>query len=211
MRCGSTDRKRPDISGDKCEKRKCAGQKENEHTEYADHAVRVCRITEYLLKNTSLGAHMNEDTIQKISIAAGMHDAGKAEIPDAVLNKPGRLSREEYELVKMHTLRGAEMIQSHSGAMDPETFLYAYDIARHHHERWDGSGYPDGLKENEISEWAQLVSLADAYDALTSRRVYRKAFDPETAVRMIQDGACGSFNPKLLGIFCSAVPLKWNL
>ena len=105
MMCGSTDRRHSDISGDKCGKRSCAGQAEK-YTEYTGYAARVCRITEYLLKNTSFGAHMQENTIRKISIAAGMHDIGKLEIPDAVLNKPGRLSREEYELVKMHTLKG---------------------------------------------------------------------------------------------------------
>ena len=85
--------------------------------------------------------------------------------------------------------------------MDAGTYRYSYDIARHHHERWDGRGYPDGLQGDEITIWSQVVALADVYDALTSPRVYKAAFDHETAVNMICNGECGTFNPKLIEMF----------
>ena len=132
-----------------------------------------------------------------------MHDIGKIAIPDAVLNKPGRLTAEEFEIMKTHSLKGCELLQSINEGQDEEYYRFCYDICRSHHERWDGSGYPDGLAGNNIPIWAQVVSLADVYDALTSERVYKAAYTHAQAVSMILNGECGVFNPRLLNSFLS--------
>lgn len=142
-----------------------------------------------------------EEQIHLIQDAAVMHDVGKIAIPDQILNKPGRLTTEEFEIMKTHTMKGCELLSSIPEIRDSKLYQYAYDICRHHHERWDGRGYPDGLKENEISIWAQIVSLADVYDALVSKRVYKDAYGQEKAVQMIINGECGIFNPMLLDCF----------
>ena len=130
-----------------------------------------------------------------------MHDVGKISIPDRILNKPGRLTEEEFEIMKQHTVKGCEILQNIPDIIDEGVYKYSYDICRHHHERWDGRGYPDGLSGDDISIWAQVVSVADVYDALTAERVYKKAFSHEKAVQMIHDGECGTFSPKLLKAF----------
>ena len=132
-----------------------------------------------------------------------MHDVGKIAIPDAILNKPGRLTPEEYEIMKTHTIQGAHLLERIPQLHDSKSYQYAYDIARHHHERWDGKGYPDGLKGDEITIWAQVVSLADVYDALTCKRVYKNAFPREKVLQMIRDYTYIYFNPKLLDCFFS--------
>ena len=124
-----------------------------------------------MLLYTELGQGLSEETVEQIALASIMHDVGKVAIPDAILNKPGKLTPEEYEIMKTHTLRGAELLERIPQLKDQEAYQYAYDIARHHHERWDGNGYPDGLKGDENTIWAQIVSIAEAYDALVSRRV----------------------------------------
>lgn len=103
--------------------------------------------------------------------------------------------------MKQHTVKGCEIFQKIPDMMDEDIYNYSYDICRHHHERWDGRGYPDGLKGDDISIWAQVVSVVDVYDALTSERVYKKAFSHEVAVQMIFNGECGAFNPKVLKAF----------
>ena len=128
-----------------------------------------------------------------------MHDVGKIAISDAILNKPGKLTQEEYEIMKTHTIKGSEILDLIPQFKDNRMYQYAYDICRHHHERWDGKGYPDGLKEEEISIWAQVVSIADVYDALTTERVYKSAIPVEEALETIRTGKCGQFNPELLG------------
>ncbi|MCL1805570.1 MAG: response regulator [Clostridiales bacterium] len=136
-----------------------------------------------------------------IESASAMHDIGKIAIPDAILLKPGSLTSEEFEIMKTHTIRGCEMLSTLNYTQDQEYYKYCYEICRHHHERWDGRGYPDGLKGDEISIWAQATSLADVYDALTSKRVYKPAFTHDQAVNMILKGECGAFNPILLDCF----------
>lgn len=172
--------------------------------ESGEHVHRIHDITEYLLRNTELGEGLNENEIRQIAMASIMHDVGKIAIPDAILNKPGRLTVEEFEIMKTHTTQGASLLKKIPHIMEHEMFQYAYDIAKHHHERWDGKGYPDGLKGNEISMWAQIVSLADVYDALVSKRIYKGAIEVDEALRMIRDGECGVFNPKLLECFMKA-------
>jgi putative two-component system response regulator len=127
-----------------------------------------------------------------------MHDIGKIAIPDSILLKPGRLTTEEFEIMKEHTIRGCKIINSASVIQDEEYYMYCYDICRHHHERYDGNGYPDGLKGEEISIVAQVVSVVDVYDALISRRCYKEAYDEEKVFEMILNGECGVFNPKLI-------------
>ena len=169
-----------------------------------EHVQRIRDITEFLLRNTELGKGMSEEEIQNISIAAIMHDVGKIAISDQILNKPGRLTAEEYEIMKTHTTQGALLLEKIPQLRENGFYQYAYDIALHHHERWDGRGYPDGLKGEEISPWAQIVSLADVYDALSCKRVYKNAFPRETVLTMIREGQCGIFNPKLLECFFQA-------
>ena len=171
--------------------------------ESGQHVRRIHDITESLLSDTDLGAGLSKEEIQQIAQAAIMHDVGKIAIPDAILNKPGRLTPEEFEIMKTHTTQGGFLLEKIPQLRENGVYRYAYDIARHHHERWDGRGYPDGLKGNEISLWAQVVSLADVYDALSCKRVYKDAFPREKVLQMIRDGECGVFNPELLDRFFS--------
>ena len=133
-----------------------------------------------------------------IALASALHDIGKIGIDEKILNKPGKLTAEEFEIMKTHTLIGASMLESLEIYQDEVLVKIAIQICRWHHERYDGRGYPDGLKGDEIPIAAQVVSLADVYDALVSERVYKKAFSHEKAIEMIQNGECGVFNPLLL-------------
>lgn len=148
---------------------------------------------------------LTEQDVNTMADAAVLHDVGKITISDTILLKPGKLTQEEFEIMKTHTIKGAEIVSSIS-SMDEDYFRHCYDIARHHHEKWDGRGYPDGLSGEEIPLSAQAVSIADCYDALCSPRVYKAAFSKDKAFRMILDGECGSFNPKLLECFKEVRP-----
>ncbi|OUO19003.1 two-component system response regulator [Collinsella sp. An307] len=174
--------------------------------ESGDHVRRIHDITHLMLSRTPFGAGLSEEDIDDISLAAIMHDVGKIAIPDAILCKPGRLTAEEFEIMKTHTVQGADLLERIPQMHSLGAYRYAVDIARHHHERWDGRGYPDGLAGDEISIWAQVVSLADVYDALTNKRVYKAAFTREESLRMIADGECGTFNPELLSCFFEIEP-----
>jgi putative two-component system response regulator len=169
--------------------------------ESGEHIKRIRSITRILLESCKDMHPLTDEEITVIARASAMHDIGKIAIPDAILLKPGPLTRDEFEIMKTHTTRGCDILESLHYTQDPEYYNYCYDICRHHHERWDGSGYPDGLKGDDISIWSQAVSLADVYDALTSRRVYKSAFSQERAVQMIFNGECGVFNPALLDSF----------
>lgn len=171
--------------------------------ESGEHVRRIRDITRIILQNTEIGNNMTDEKIEQIALASIMHDLGKIAVSDQILNKPGKLTPEEYEVIKTHTIKGAEMINMLPQRHNNEVFQYAYDIARYHHERWDGKGYPDGLKKDEIPLWAQIVSIADVYDALVSKRIYKKAFSYEDALNMIREGQCGAFNPKLIQAFQS--------
>ena len=133
-----------------------------------------------------------------ITTAASLHDIGKIGIDDKILNKAGKLTPEETEIVKEHTVIGASMLESLELYQNELLVKIATEICRWHHERYDGKGYPDGLIGDEIPISAQIVSLADVYDALVSERVYKKAFTHEKAMEMILNGECGAFNPLLL-------------
>lgn len=144
---------------------------------------------------------LTSEKIVQIGWASSLHDIGKIAIPDSILLKPAKLTSDEFELIKSHTTKGAEIIQHRVHLNDRAIFEYGYDIARHHHEKYDGKGYPDGLKGDEISIAAQIVSLVDVYDALTSKRVYKVAYESDKAYQMILNGHSGAFSPKLLKAF----------
>ena len=165
------------------------------------HVHHIKQLTSILLQNLIEKTdkyHLTENDILLISTASSLHDIGKISIDDKILNKPGRLTAEEFEVIKTHSVIGAEMLQDLHNTHNYPLFDKAYEICRWHHERYDGKGYPDGLKGEEIPISAQVTSLADVYDALTSNRCYKKAFSHEKAMEMILDGQCGAFNPVLL-------------
>lgn len=165
------------------------------------HVVHINLITqlllEQLMKKTGKYQLSWEDRFL-IATASAIHDIGKIGIAECILNKPGKLTKEEFEIMKTHTLIGAQMLDNLNMYQNEKLVKFAYEICRWHHERYDGKGYPDGLVGEEIPISAQVVSLADVYDALVSERVYKKAFSHEKALEMIQNGECGTFNPLLL-------------
>ena len=175
--------------------------------ESGGHVRRIHDITRVMLAETDLGSGLDQPTVASIALASITHDVGKIAIPDAILGKPGKLTADEYEVMKTHTTIGAEMLEGIPQLHQSGSFPYAVDIARHHHERWDGRGYPDGLGGDELSVWAQVVGLADVYDALRSKRVYKGAFGRDKTIEMIEGGACGAFSPQLLRAFRQAEPL----
>ena len=165
------------------------------------HVHHIKQLTSILLQNLIEKTdkyHLTENDILLISTASSLHDIGKISIDDKILNKPGRLTAEEFEVIKTHSVIGAEMLHDLHNTHNYPLFDKAYEICRWHHERYDGKGYPDGLSGEEIPISAQVTSLADVYDALTSNRCYKKAFSHEKAMEMILDGQCGAFNPVLL-------------
>ena len=165
------------------------------------HVRHIRIITELLLRRLlefSSRYSITAEQQDMIPLASALHDIGKIGIDEKILNKPGKLTPEEFKVIQTHSMLGAKMLHDLDGFAEQPLLQTAYEIARWHHERWDGRGYPDGLKGDEIPISAQLVSLADVYDALTSERCYKKAFSHEKAVQMILNGECGAFNPLLL-------------
>ena len=144
---------------------------------------------------------LTKEKIDVIVSASALHDLGKIAIPDSILMKPGKFTPEEFNCMKAHTVRGCEIVSNIRGVWDEEYAKVGYDICRYHHERFDGRGYPDGLKGDEIPISAQIVSIADVYDALVNERVYKNAFKKEKAFHMIMNGECGTFSPKILECF----------
>lgn len=176
--------------------------------ESGEHVKRISSLTKILMQQVSKmyqEYRLPKEEIDKIVMSSILHDVGKVSTPDQILNKPGKLTKEEFEIMKQHTVKGCEILRKIPHIMEKGLYDYSYDICRHHHERWDGRGYPDGLKGDDISIWAQVVSVADVYDALTSERVYKKAFSHEKAVQMIKDGECGIFNPKVMAAFDACI------
>ena len=169
--------------------------------ESGPHVLHIQTLTRLLLerlvqKTGQYGLSWSEQYM--ISMASALHDIGKIGIDEKILNKPGKLTKEEFDIMKTHTLIGAAMLENLKMYQGEILLEVAYQICRWHHERYDGKGYPDGLVGEEIPISAQVVSLADAYDALISDRVYKKAYSHEQAVKMILNGECGAFNPVLL-------------
>ena len=171
------------------------------NSESREHILHIKTATEMMLRQLIKITdvyHLTEADIALITTASSLHDIGKIYIPEEILNKPGRLTDEEFKIMKTHSKLGADIIQDIHLPQEKPLVHTAWEICRWHHERWDGKGYPDGLKGEEIPISAQVVSIADVYDALTSERCYKKAFDHDTAIKMILDGQCGQFNPILL-------------
>ena len=172
--------------------------------ESGQHILRIRHFTRLLLEEVAKCCPeygLTEEIIDIICSASALHDVGKIAIPDGILMKPGKLTEEEREIMKSHTLTGCQILESLEGITDREYLRYAHNICHYHHERWDGGGYPEGLRGEAIPICAQVVSLADVYDALTSKRVYKDAFSLSKAVNMIFRGECGAFSPKLLDCF----------
>lgn len=169
--------------------------------ESGDHVKRVKTFTNILAKHvakTYPEYGLDDNMINIITSAAALHDVGKIVIPDGILLKPGKLSNEEFDVMKSHTTRGCDVIDMLGDIQQGEYRRVSYEICRHHHERYDGRGYPDHLKGEEIPIAAQIVSVADVYDALVHKRVYKAAFPLDVAYDMIINGKCGLFSPKLM-------------
>ncbi|MGN0538143.1 MAG: diguanylate cyclase domain-containing protein [Acutalibacteraceae bacterium] len=177
--------------------------------ESGKHIFRIRKFTEILLRAVAKlypEEQLTEEKIRLISSASAMHDVGKIAIPDSILLSPKRLTSDEFKLMKTHTTKGCEILESIDNIEHNEYYTYCYQICRYHHEKWDGMGYPDGLSGDEIPLCAQVVSVADCYDALTSKRPYKQAYSHEKAVDMIRSGACGSFSEKMMECFSTVLP-----
>ena len=165
------------------------------------HVLHVRAMTDFLLRQIRQITDkysITDDYITLVSNAAALHDIGKMAIDEAILNKPGPLTDMEFEIIKTHTLIGAKMLEGDSLNPNNPLVKTVYEVCRWHHERYDGKGYPDGLVGDNIPLSAQVVALADVYDALTSPRVYKASYDHDTAIKMILNGECGAFSPLLL-------------
>lgn len=171
--------------------------------ESGEHVQRIQEYTGIMIHHL-LGTYpeygLNHSDIELIIQASALHDIGKIAVADNILMKPSKLTREEFSEMKRHTIYGCEILQNFVKEKNL-FFQYSYDICRYHHERWDGNGYPDGLKGDRIPIWAQVVSIADVYDALVNKKVYKGAFDRNKAEQMIINGNCGVFNPKIIDCF----------
>lgn len=165
---------------------------------HVHHVQTMTRLLLQCLMNKTNSYNLTDEDVLIISTASALHDIGKIMIDEKILNKPGKLTKEEFEIMKTHSMLGASILKELPTYQKKTLVSVAYEICRWHHERYDGKGYPDGLKGEEIPISAQVVALADVYDALTSERCYKKAFSKEKAMEMILDGQCGAFNPLLL-------------
>lgn len=180
---------------------------ESRNLESGEHVKRVKSYTKILAEELMAACpeyNLTEEEVRIIESASALHDIGKITIPDHILLKPGKLTDEEFECMKSHTVKGCEVLDHIEDVWDERYKNYAYKICRHHHERFDGRGYPDRLAGEEIPIAAQIVSVADVYDALISERCYKKAFTKEQAYYMITNGECGTFSPKLMQCFQNA-------
>lgn len=168
--------------------------------ESGEHIQRVKKFTRIILKHLQVlypEYGLTDRQVEMISQAAALHDVGKIAIPDSILDKPGRLTAEEFAEMKKHTVYGCEILERFKQE-DNEFYKYCYEICRWHHEKYDGRGYPDNLVGEDIPIWAQAVSVADCFDALVSKRVYKAPYEADFAFDMICDGQCGQFSDKII-------------
>lgn len=175
--------------------------------ETGEHIRRIKYFTRIMLKYLMKyfpKYGLTQTQVDEIARAAAVHDIGKIGIPDSILLKPGKLTPEEFEVMKTHTTIGCDVLEKFKENQDEEFYQYCYDICRYHHERWDGNGYPDHLVGEEIPISAQIVAIADVYDALVSTRVYKSAYANNIAYDMIMNGECGQFSPDVLECFALA-------
>ena len=174
--------------------------------EHIQRTSEYVRMLSDAMKADSRYVSVSAEFLNNVQLAAPLHDMGKIRIPDAILNKPGRLTDEEYAVIKRHSAYGAEIIEKTLQVIEEEDYYnVAKNIARHHHERWDGKGYPDGLKGGEIPLEARIMALADVYDALVSKRVYKEAFSKEKACEILREGAGTQFDPDLTRLFLKSL------
>lgn len=169
--------------------------------ESGNHVRQIRQLTELLLERLGRETDryaLGQSDILRISLAAAIHDIGKIAVPNEILNKYGKLTEVEFSVMKDHTLIGARMVKELPLDQEEPLVKIAYEICRWHHERYDGSGYPDGLRGEEIPIAAQVVGLADVYSTMTTDRVYQKARSHEEVMELILSGRCGAFNPILL-------------
>ena len=174
---------------------------EYRNVESGEHIHRVKEYTRILATeamNCFPEFNLTQEKVSVIVTASPLHDIGKIALPDKILMKPGRLTDQEFEYIKSHTISGCEILDNMRGIWSDEYSKVCKEICHSHHERYDGSGYPDGLRGSEIPLSAQIVSIADVYDALTNERVYKDAIPKDHAFRMIINGECGVFSPKLM-------------
>ena len=182
--------------------------------ESGEHTRRIKYFTRIMLKYLTKYFPKYEVTPEQVDLicrASTLHDIGKIGIPDAILLKPGRLTPEEFEIMKTHSTIGCEILEKSYKDHDNEFYKYAYNICRYHHERWDGKGYPDHLAGEEIPIYTQIVAIADVYDALVSPRVYKSAYANNIAYDMIMNGECGQFAPDVLECFVLAKQDFFNI
>lgn len=182
--------------------------------ETGEHIRRVKYFTRILLKYLMKyfpKYNLTSEQIDEIARASAVHDIGKIGIPDAILLKPGRLTNEEFEIMKTHTTIGCDILERFRENQEEDFYRYCYEICRHHHERWDGKGYPDHLVGEEIPISAQIVSIVDVYDALVSPRVYKTAYANNIAYEMILNGECGQFSPDVIECFMLAKEDFFNI
>ena len=174
--------------------------------EHIQRTSEYVRMLSDAMKADSRYVSVSAEFLNNVQLAAPLHDMGKIRIPDAILNKPGRLTDEEYAVMKRHSAYGAEIIEKTLQVIEEEDYYnVAKNIARHHHERWDGKGYPDGLRGGEIPLEARIMALADVYDALVSKRVYKEAFSKEKACEILREGAGTQFDPDLTRLFLKSL------
>ncbi len=177
--------------------------------ESGSHCLNISKITALLLRGIMARTDeygLTRADIPIICTASSLHDIGKIAIPDEVINKPGKLTDEEFAIMKSHSMEGYKLLESIPAGDNVDVIRYAKQISKSHHEKYDGRGYPEGLRGEQIPIAAQIVSIADVYDALTSERCYKKAFPHDKAIEMIVNGECGAFNPLLLQCFLEIAP-----
>ncbi len=176
---------------------------ESRDTDTGKHLERICRYVEILARKLGESRpDIDENWIQTVTLTAALHDIGKVGVPDAVLCKPGKLTDEERQIIQKHARIGGDTLQALRQRVEEDSFVAtATEIAFAHHERWDGTGYPFGLAENDIALAARIVAVADVYDALTCERVYKKAMPHDEARRIIVEGAGSHFDPDVVNAF----------
>lgn len=187
---------------------------ESRNAETGEHTRRIKYFTRIMLKYLMKyfpKYGLTPAQVDQIARASALHDIGKIGIPDAILLKPARLTPEEFEVMKTHTTIGCDILEKTYRNKESEFYKYCYEICRHHHERWDGNGYPDKLVGDQIPISAQIVAVADVYDALVSQRVYKSAYANSIAFDMIMKGECGQFSPDILECFALAKEDFFNI
>ncbi len=182
---------------------------ENRDNSTGGHIKRTARyvniILDKMVKSGRYKKILTKDYITNVINAAPMHDIGKIATPDAILQKPGKLTKEEYDIMKKHAAQGGKIIEETFGELDePEFLKIAYEVARFHHEKWNGTGYPDGLSQEGIPLHSRVMAIADVFDAVSAKRCYRDAMPLDDCFRIIEEGAGADFDPYLAGLFIDA-------